>query len=127
VLIAFLFHNSTRNIVVTQGDKLTSKRYRLLLLLCSFLSVFYLHWSVSFLCVFLLVLRDPRFGNLANLKPIYPRQLLLSIGDEPSEACTFSQSVQCWLVEVSGMVRCVCCLPHFHILGRFISPASQWP
>ena len=82
--LALLLHNSPLNIVVTQGDKLTSERYRLLLLLYSFLSVFHSRWSVSFLCVFLSVLHYPRFGNLANLKPIYPRQLLLSIGAEPS-------------------------------------------
>ena len=82
--LALLLHNSTRNMVVTQGDKLTSKRYRLLLLLYWFLSVFHSNWSVSFLCVFLSVLRYPRVGNLANLKPVYPPQLLLSIGAEPS-------------------------------------------
>lgn len=81
--LALLLHNSTRNMVVTQGDKLTSKRHRLLLLMYWFLSVFHSHWSVSFLCVFLPVLRYPRFGNLANLKPVYPRQFLLSIGAEP--------------------------------------------
>jgi hypothetical protein len=75
-------HNSTRNIVVTQGEILTSKQCRLLLLPYSFLSVFHSRCSISFLCVFLSVLHYPRFGNLANLKPIYPRQLLLSIGAE---------------------------------------------
>ena len=82
--LALQLHNSTRNIVVTQGDKLTSKRYRLLLLLYSFLSVFRSRWSLSFLCVFLSVLHYPRFGNLASLKPMYPLHLLLSIGAEPS-------------------------------------------
>jgi len=104
--LALLLQNSTRSMVVTQGEKLTYKRYRILLLLYWFLPVFHSHWSVSFLCVFLPVLRYPRFGNLANLKPVYPRQLLL----EPNRARNLYVFPKCSVLTRRGQWHAAMCL-----------------
>ena len=88
-----------------------------------FFSVFHLRRSVSFLCVFLPVLRDPRFGNLANLKPIYPRQLLLSVGAEPS-----TKPVRCRKVFSVDSERPVACCDVFtscHTSTFFVALSAQ--
>jgi hypothetical protein len=69
-----VFHNSARNTVFTHGGKLPCKLYIFTFLapvsFCFCFLFFRSGCSVSFLSVFLSAVRDPRFGSLANLKPI---------------------------------------------------------